>query len=258
MKDFQFLRAEWPDVHEAAAKAGNAVYPDPRTACFYARRALELAVSWVFKYDAVAPSAVSGQPERAHSRADASRPPPARRSSTRLGSSTTLGNQAVHSHRPVRQFDALTASRTVPCRATGWRAPTRAARSPTPALAFDASRVCPRPAAVSEADRRLTADGSKQELRERDEKLSVLLADRTTLDEELKRLRAEVAAAKKANAAQPDTHDYSEARDPRLFHRPAAEGGGLGTRPAAATANTKSRGMPNAQRQGLRGLRAVG
>ena len=51
MKNFQFLRAEWPDVDEAAAKASDAVYPDPRTACFYARRALELAVSWVFKSD---------------------------------------------------------------------------------------------------------------------------------------------------------------------------------------------------------------
>ena len=49
---FQFLRAEWPDVYEAAAEAADAVHPDPRTACFYARRALELAVSWAFKSDA--------------------------------------------------------------------------------------------------------------------------------------------------------------------------------------------------------------
>ena len=38
----------------------------------------------------------------------------------------------------------------------------------------------------------------EQELRERDEKRSALLADRTTLDAELVRLREEVAAAKKA------------------------------------------------------------
>jgi len=48
---FQFLSAEWPDVHEAPSKAAAAVYPDPRTACFYARRALELAVAWAFKSD---------------------------------------------------------------------------------------------------------------------------------------------------------------------------------------------------------------
>jgi hypothetical protein len=49
---FEFLRSEWPDVYEAAVKAANAAYPDPRTACFYARRTLELAVSWAFKSDA--------------------------------------------------------------------------------------------------------------------------------------------------------------------------------------------------------------
>ena len=41
-----------PDVYEAATKAANAAYPDPRTACLYARRALELVVSWAFKSDA--------------------------------------------------------------------------------------------------------------------------------------------------------------------------------------------------------------
>ena len=48
---FEFLQAEWPAVHEAAIKAAAAVHPDPRTACFYSRRALELAVAWVYKHD---------------------------------------------------------------------------------------------------------------------------------------------------------------------------------------------------------------
>jgi type I restriction enzyme R subunit len=55
------------------------------------------------------------------------------------------------------------------------------------------------------------------QLRERDEKLAGLLADKTTLDEELKRLRVEVAAAKKANTAQADTHNYSEAETRDYF-----------------------------------------
>ena len=49
---FSFLQAEWPAVHEAASKAAAAVYVDPRTACFYARRALELTVAWAYKSDA--------------------------------------------------------------------------------------------------------------------------------------------------------------------------------------------------------------
>ena len=42
-------------------------------------------------------------------------------------------------------------------------------------------------------------------LRERDESLAALLADKAALDEELKRLRAEVAKARQAAATQPDT-----------------------------------------------------
>ena len=54
-------------------------------------------------------------------------------------------------------------------------------------------------------------------LREKDEKLSELLADKSALDEELKRLRAEVAKAKEAASSQPDTHDYSEAQTRDYF-----------------------------------------
>jgi len=45
MSHFAFLQREWPSVFEAAGKAEAAVHADPRTACFYARRALELAVA---------------------------------------------------------------------------------------------------------------------------------------------------------------------------------------------------------------------
>jgi len=50
-----------------------------------------------------------------------------------------------------------------------------------------------------------------------DEKLTALVEERSTLDAELVRLRAEVAAAKQANAAHPDTHDYSEAETRDFF-----------------------------------------
>ena len=51
MTHFVFLEIEWAAVFEAATKAQAAVFADPRTACFYARRALELAVAWAYKYD---------------------------------------------------------------------------------------------------------------------------------------------------------------------------------------------------------------
>lgn len=37
--------------YKAAAQAPATADSDPRTACFHARRALELAVTWAFKFD---------------------------------------------------------------------------------------------------------------------------------------------------------------------------------------------------------------
>lgn len=52
MSNFIFLKTEWADLHEAAVKAEALAYSDARSACFYARRTLELAVNWVCKHDA--------------------------------------------------------------------------------------------------------------------------------------------------------------------------------------------------------------
>ncbi len=136
-----------------------------------------------------------------------------------------LRNQAVHGHRPVQQFDALTAvSRTLPCRLRLAHTYARGAKPP-PGLTFDPDRLKPglqtlgvppsggptQPQTIEQLQRLET------ELRERDEKLSALLADKTALDAELILLRVEIAKAKKANTAQTDTHDYSEAETRDYF-----------------------------------------
>ena len=51
MSHFSFLKSEWPEIHFAAAKAEVLLSTDPRTACFYARRSLELAVGWLYEHD---------------------------------------------------------------------------------------------------------------------------------------------------------------------------------------------------------------
>ena len=128
----------------------------------------------------------------------------------------TLGNRAVHGHRADSGGRrAGGGARAVPRRATGSRAPTAAPsgrRRGSPSI----RRRC-RSRRRRRSRRRSSCSSWKRRLRERDEKLAALLADKTALDEELKRLRAEVAAAKKAAAAQPDTHDYSEAETRDYF-----------------------------------------
>jgi hypothetical protein len=51
--NFDFLRAEWPELADAAARAESIVLTDPRVSSFYARHALELTVAWLYKHDSV-------------------------------------------------------------------------------------------------------------------------------------------------------------------------------------------------------------
>jgi len=52
MSNFHSLATEWPEVLEPAAKAEGLAYSDPRAACFYTRRALEMEMAWPYKHDA--------------------------------------------------------------------------------------------------------------------------------------------------------------------------------------------------------------
>jgi len=214
MSQFTFLQREWSAVFEAVAKAEAAVHADSRTACFYARRALELAVSWAYKHDAALKlpyqdnlSALIHEPSFKQAAGEAV--------FSKARVINTLGNRAVHSHRAVPEADALAAVREL-FHVAYWfaRSYGRVGR-PAPGLTFDPTAL-PRPAAAPQqtAEQLRTLE---EELRERDEKLATLLADKGALDEELKRLRSEVAEAKKAAAAQPDTHDYSEAETRDYF-----------------------------------------
>lgn len=51
MSHVAFLHGEWRAVFDAARRAEHVAHADPRTACFHARRALKLAVGWVYKHD---------------------------------------------------------------------------------------------------------------------------------------------------------------------------------------------------------------
>lgn len=110
MSQFAFLQREWAAAFDAASKAEASVHADPRTACFYVRRALELAVGWAYKHDAGLRlpyqdnlSALIHDPSFKHTAGEAV--------FSKARVINTLGNRAVHSHRPVPEADALAAMR---------------------------------------------------------------------------------------------------------------------------------------------------
>ncbi len=214
MSNFRFLRPEWPDVADATSQAETSARSDARTACFHARRALELLVHWVYKADSNLRlpyqdnlSALIHEPTFKQAAGAAV--------FNKARVIVTLGNRAVHSPRPIDPADALVAVKEL-FHVCYWLAHTYA-RSAKPAsgLTFNPEllpKATPLPKQTIEQLQRL-----ETQLRERDEKLSVLLDDKTALDAEVTRLRKEVATARAANAAQPDTHNYSETQTRDYF-----------------------------------------
>lgn len=201
-------------MFESASKAESAAVTDPRTSCFYARRTLELAVSWAFKFDSGLKlpyqdniSALIHEPTFKQIAGDAV--------FNKAKVIVTLGNRAVHHHRPIPESDSVVAVREL-FHVCYWLGHTYARQArPTAGLTFDPAllpKTTPVPRQTLEQLQKLNT-----ELRDKDEKLSKLLADKGSLDEELTRLRAEVAAARRAATAQPDNHDYSEAETRDYF-----------------------------------------
>ena len=110
MSNFAFLKSEWPDLEDAASKAESLAHSDSRTACFYARRGLEEVVHWLYKHDALLKlpyqdnlSALIHEPTFRNAVGPAV--------FAKVKVIKDLGNLAVHSHKPLRQFDAITATR---------------------------------------------------------------------------------------------------------------------------------------------------
>jgi type I restriction enzyme R subunit len=247
MTQFGFLQREWSAVFDSATRAEAAVNADPRTACFYARRTLELAVAWVYKHDPALRlpyqdnlSALIHEPTFKQTAGEAV--------FSKARVIVTLGNRAVHSHRAIPGEDAVAAVREL-FHVAYWFARTygRATRPP-PGLTFNVGalpKATPAPKQTAEQLQRLEAG-----LHGRDEKLAALLADKNALDDELKRLRAEVAAAKQAAAAQPDTHDYSEAQTRDYFIDLLLKEAGWPL-DQARDREFEVAGMPNAQRKGF-------
>jgi len=250
MSNFAFLLPEWTMLVESASKAEGAAHTDARTACFYARRTLELAVAWMYAHDKTLRvpyqdnlSAFIHEPCFKQTVGDAL--------FTKARLIKDLGNMAVHSTKKMLPTDALNATREL-FHFCYWLARTygRTAR-PDPGLRFDINLV-PKPATAAPAIPPQTSEQLQKletELQARDAHLSQLQADKAALSEELQKLREEVAAAKQANKLEPDTHDYSEAQTRKAFIDLLLKEAGWNLDPAK-NFEVEVTGMPNNEGKG--------
>ena len=209
MSNFVFLSAEWPEIFEDATKTEAALRSDPRTACFYGRRTLELVMRWVFKADASLKlpyddklSALIHEPTfRATAGEDIF---------NKARVINRIGNRAVHETKPIDETVAFVSVREV-FHVCYWLAATYSRGTPPdPALTFDESKLPESSTAPTNTVAQLQE--LERSLQEKDEDLAEALGWVDQLDEELKKLRAEVAEAKKVAEGRVDMHVYTEAQ----------------------------------------------
>ncbi|MFD3757488.1 DEAD/DEAH box helicase family protein [Streptomyces sp. NPDC058622] len=217
MSNFGFLRAEWPELHREAVHAERLAYADPRASAFYARRVLELAVTWLFEADGTLKpphqddlAALIAEPTLLKAAGPAVR--------AKMDVIRRQGNIAVHRKNPVAPKDAV---RTVAelFHVLYWMARTYTrdqALLPASALAFDTALIPrPIPAQVRVAQQaELRAQAGTYAAQ--DAALAATRKNQET-DAEITRLREQIKAAKAANEARQDTHAYDEAETRSLI-----------------------------------------
>jgi type I restriction enzyme R subunit len=208
MSNFAFLAVEFPAVHEAALAAERHANGDPTAAAFFAGKAVEVAVKWAFRSDPNLKlpyqdniAALLHEPSFRRAAGDAV--------FAKAKYINSLRNRAVHEEKTIRAGDAIGAVKEL-FHVCFWLARTYARQGkPADNLAFDPSVLSRREDVLKKTFAYVKAQ--QAELDAKNGELAKLLADRQNLDEELRRLRAEVAAARKASEAVPSQHDYDEA-----------------------------------------------
>ncbi|MEQ8254811.1 MAG: DEAD/DEAH box helicase family protein [Roseovarius confluentis] len=216
MSQFAFLATDFPDLLAHAKKAEAAALSDPRGACFYARLTLESALKWLYRRD----PAIRYPYERTLAALIAE---PSLEALTGPAIVTKAryikdqGNRAAHDDwKQLSPQDGATTVREL-FHVCYWIARTYATgEKPDPALKFDITKLektlTITASTVAQIKKlREQQDAATKALEEAEEARKTSEEGRQALEHELARLRAEVAAARKANQAVPDPHDYDEA-----------------------------------------------
>lgn len=222
MSQFEFLKADFSPVFVHARKAEQLALSDPRGACFYARLALETAIKWMYDAD---PSLRSPYDDALSAliHEPSFRKLVGNRLITKAKLIKDLGNRAVHdSRRQVSEQSSITALREL-FHFSYWLVRTYAkGAKPSADIQFDPNglqKTLTITASTVQQIKKMREDFDAREKaleQEREARLATE-AEREKLNDEIKRLQAEIAATKRANQAAPDTHDYNEEKTRDAF-----------------------------------------
>jgi type I restriction enzyme R subunit len=218
VSNFDFSKTGWPEISEEARRSEHYAFGDPRSSIFYARRALELTVTWLYQVDESLHLPYNGTELSALMFEPTFKNLVGQSILAKMTVIRKRGNDAVHKAQPMTDGDSLPVVRelfhVLIWLATHYAATTEQ-RPPANTL-FDAASI-PRPQPGAAAQTRLQLQKLAEDNKAKDEQLARALSDNEALAAELAVLREAMADAKAANAVVPDTHDYNEAATRHLF-----------------------------------------
>ena len=248
---YALIANQWPELHAEAMRVEECALSDPRTACFYARRTIELLVEWVYDNDSQLQRPYGYGPLADLIYAADFREL-AGEEMRRFRLLKDLGNKAVHRIDPIRPGDAVLAAGEL-FQVLRWLTLTYG-REPERVRGqrFDPALLPSKAAAAAaQVQSREQLEALADQLAERDQQLRDQRQASLASQEELERLRAEITALRKANqaAAKPDPELPEWAtRKGYIDHYLEEAGWSLG---AGCTHEEPVQGMPNATGEGF-------
>ena len=234
ISNFSFLQTEFEPLYPHAERAESVALSDPRGSCFYARLALELAVQWLYDHDRTLRRPYENRLGAMIHEATFQQllPPPL---FYKVKAIHRAGNQAAHSQRPIRQYDAMQVCKEL-FHVLYWLARTytrtsdpedlEASFDPEPLRQAQATTTPSTTEALKQQEEAFAKERSAldESIAERE---AAMKAQARTLEEreaalrevdaELAQTRAELAEAKARNLKVLDTHDYSEYETRKLI-----------------------------------------
>lgn len=205
MSNFLFLQTEFPELSQSARIAENYANTDPRVSCFYARRALEITLDWLFDHDQSLPAPYDSLGDNLRELGALRFFPRAVYEKARL--IQRIGNQSVHGSLAP---DAVLARQIVEelFHLLFWVARSYGKTPPADGLGFDVATLPPASGAILRQSRAQVKTLADQLTSQREDyRTKIALSE-----SEIETLKKELTLAKKLANQTPDEHDYSEAK----------------------------------------------
>jgi len=213
MSNFAFLPSTFRSIADSAKRAEGHIMGDSRAACFHARFTLEAVVHWLYRHDpSLRMPYDNSLGALLHEPTLQNLLPQAVFQKARV--IQKVGNQAVHSQRPIRQYDALQVVRELH-HICYWLVRTYAPDDAQNVGAWQDDRV-PQAVQAGEGVPRQELEALEARLAEQSRAALKEQQQRDALDTELQALRIQLAEIRARAEAVPDGHNYSEA-DTRHF-----------------------------------------